>query len=255
MNLEKFQGYVGKALGFAKPSRYAVLINIAKLHADGGPVAAYFRQLGIQDIRDAERLCLFCEAAMIPGRHLMTTETSINGPIYNAPYKSMYETLTLQFLVGRDMRERLFFDAWQNAVIDPVTHASGFYNDYTTTISIQQLDDLTLDATYLIPGLSKVREIENTAMKVGSTIIPWLPGQVGEKADQFFNKFLDRSMPPTYEIKLHEAYPVSVSPMALSYTTLDQYHRLQVTMSYRYWLKPQTQSVSSSLSFPTSDNP
>ena len=47
----------------------------------------------------------------------------------------------------------------------------------------------------------------------------------------------------TYHIKLIEAFPTSSGPMTLSQSAQDSFHRLPVTMTYRYW---ETDDISNS---------
>lgn len=50
----------------------------------------------------------------------------------------------------------------------------------------------------------------------------------------------------TYTIKLIEAFPTASGPMTLSQSAQDTFHRLPVTIAYRYW---ETDSISNSQTF------
>jgi len=52
----------------------------------------------------------------------------------------------------------------------------------------------------------------------------------------------------TYTIKLIEAFPTSSGPMTLSQSGQDSFHRLPVTIAYRYW---ETDDISNSQTFAT----
>lgn len=52
----------------------------------------------------------------------------------------------------------------------------------------------------------------------------------------------------TYSIKLIEAFPTSSGPMTLSQSAQDSFHRLPVTIAYRYW---ETADITNSQTFAT----
>lgn len=112
----------------ARPNRFDVFIPIPYMltpYYNGG----------------ARNLSLHCEATELPSRALATLDRKIGTvPVQKFPYLSMYNDITMTFIVGGDMSEKLFFDAWLE-VINPSTNFNFKYKkDYCTEILIRQYD-------------------------------------------------------------------------------------------------------------------
>ena len=121
----------------ARPNRFDVFIPI--------PVALLSYYSG-----GARDLSLRCDQAELPSRTLATADRKIGSvPVQKFPYLSTYNDLTLTFLVGGDMSEKLFFDAWME-IINPTSNFNFNYKkDYCTDIVVRQYDmsnNLTYDA-------------------------------------------------------------------------------------------------------------
>lgn len=56
----------------------------------------------------------------------------------------------------------------------------------------------------------------------------------------------------TYSVKLVEAFPTNAGPMQLSQVSNDTFHRLPVTLTYRYW---ETEDISNTDSYLNLDSP
>jgi len=88
-----------------------------------------------------ERLAIQCEVAELPGKSFSTAEQRIYGPIRKFPYTATYtSSIDLTFRVGKDYKERSFFDAWGDIVMDTDTNMFGYYKDYVTDLLIHQFD-------------------------------------------------------------------------------------------------------------------
>lgn len=104
-------------------------------------------------LSDAKNLSMRCEHADIPGRTFMTTERKIGStPNQKFPYQTAYNEMTLTFIVGDDMKEKIFFDAWQELINPSQTYNFKYKNDYVVDISINQYNvsnELTYTAALL----------------------------------------------------------------------------------------------------------
>ena len=88
----------------------------------------------------SRRLNLRCEAAELPGRSIATTAMRIYGPEEKFPYQSTYNDVTLTFIVGDDMQEKLFFDAWMEWINPSLTFNMKYKGDYSVPLRINQYD-------------------------------------------------------------------------------------------------------------------
>lgn len=88
----------------------------------------------------SRRLNLRCEAAELPGRSIATTAMRIYGPEEKFPYQSTYNDVTLTFIVGDDMQEKLFFDAWMEWINPSLTFNMKYKGDYSVPLRVNQYD-------------------------------------------------------------------------------------------------------------------
>ena len=88
-----------------------------------------------------KNLQLRCESTELPGRTFATTERKIGSvPVQKYPYQSVYNDVTMNFIVSGDMSEKLFFDVWMD-VINPTSNFNFAYrSNYITDIAITQYD-------------------------------------------------------------------------------------------------------------------
>tara|TARA_Y100000034_G_scaffold54093_1_gene66314 strand:- start:1700 stop:2620 length:921 start_codon:yes stop_codon:yes gene_type:complete len=87
-------------------------------------------------------ISLRIESINLPGRNLdTTTDTNIYGPTREIVNGVSYaEDISIVFLASSDLRERKFFEEWQNRAINPATWDIGYYNDYVGIIEIYLMD-------------------------------------------------------------------------------------------------------------------
>jgi len=80
-----------------------------------------------------------CENAEMPGRTFETTERKIgSAPVEKMPYHTTYNEITMTFIVGDDMKEKIFFDAWQE-LVNPSSNFNFQYKaNYAVDVSVNQ---------------------------------------------------------------------------------------------------------------------
>ena len=126
--------------GYARPSRYEAYFfpPISKSQTN---VAA--QMMGEQMMNGtARKTALRCQTFEFPGRNLDTTEdTNIYGPVRNIVSGYSYAETTAVFQCSSDMKEKMFFETWQRLAYNPQTWAMQYYNDYSGSIKIFQLDE------------------------------------------------------------------------------------------------------------------
>lgn len=101
------------------------------------PVA--LRNLGFSnDI--GERLSLRCETTEMPGVSLQTSEISYGHHLERMVNGIVYQQHPFTFALSRNYEERVLFDEWIKYQIDPDTLRISFFDDYKTSIIVNQLD-------------------------------------------------------------------------------------------------------------------
>lgn len=112
----------------SRPSRYDVLIPIPAIMAP-------------MYLPTARNLNLRCESAQLPGRAFATTERKFgSSPVQKIPYQPVYVDVSMTFIVGGDMKERLLFDQWMEIINPSSTYNFNYRSDYVSDIGIIQYD-------------------------------------------------------------------------------------------------------------------
>lgn len=79
------------------------------------------------------------EMAELPGRSIATTEAKTVGPSRKMPYTALYNEVPMTFQLSEDMYEKKLFEAWHDLMYNPRSNTAGYYDDYVTTVQIDQL--------------------------------------------------------------------------------------------------------------------
>ena len=110
----------------ARPNRFDVNIPIP---------------IGLLPYRGIGRtLNMRCENAELPGRSISTTTMKIYGVEEKFPYQTTYSDISLTFIVGDDMAEKKFFDAWLNWINPTINYNLKYKADYAVPLSVNQYD-------------------------------------------------------------------------------------------------------------------
>lgn len=123
----------------ARPSRFDVTI----------PIPYYF----LTQFNNAKQLTYRCESTELPGRAFDHVTRQIGTlPVQKFPLKTIYNDLTMTFIVSDDMSEKIFFDQWMELINPQSTFNLKYKSDYAVDISINQYDvgnNLTYSATLI----------------------------------------------------------------------------------------------------------
>ena len=126
--------------GFARPTRYEVFFFPPVSRSQTN----IFAQVMGQTVADqtARKTSLRCESFEFPGRNLDSApDTNIYGPEREIVQGYSYGDVTAVFQCSSDMKEKRFFETWQRLAYNPQTWSMQYYNDYTGSIKIFQLDE------------------------------------------------------------------------------------------------------------------
>ena len=137
--LNELLGLIRSADGIAKSARYEVLF----FPPSGGsqnPFASVINQM--RGDGTAREVSLKCEQISMPGRNIDTApDTNIYGPEREIAQGWSFADIDATFQLSSDQKENNFFDTWQRLSFNPDTWSMGYYDDYTGTIQIFQLDE------------------------------------------------------------------------------------------------------------------
>lgn len=175
-------GYVLKH-GVAPTNRFEVLIPIPSILQsrssnteqpttnvfDNEAVRLIRSFVGSGQIENTRGLAIMCEKAPIPGKSLSTIEKRYNSDYQKMPYGVTYDDEEMVFYSSGDMAEKRLLDEWMNLIVNPRTHEASYMRDYSTNITIHQLDrndrpvyTVILQEAY--PILVNAMEMDNASM-------------------------------------------------------------------------------------------
>lgn len=155
--LGRFQAMVNEAEGFARKARYYVefylpkSIGLTDLPAGdfdseastaGVEQQIAFKtqsQMNAVQMANARRVQAFCNSIEMPDKEIVTKEIKHNGPVRRFAYDYKPATINASFYADKFMRERSYFELWQNAAYSTTTHNFNFYDNYVSDINIFQL--------------------------------------------------------------------------------------------------------------------
>ena len=151
--IQNFIASMGKAKGFARTSKYAVVItppaNLGSLiqQAETSESISLTDENNLLDMRSmasqvGRQLNLHCNSVSLPGHDLQAQDMQHGS----APGRQMvtshdYQgTIAATFYLDSHLRERHFFEKWQKMAVNTNTHKANYYDDYIGSMEIFQLD-------------------------------------------------------------------------------------------------------------------
>ena len=130
--------------GYATQSRYEVVLHAPTGRRGNQNLLNIFSQVMQEDTKQgvARRAGLRCSQISIPSRTMQTVEdVNIYGPVRQIAQGVTYADLSATFQCSSDLRERKFFETWQRLAYNPQTWAMQYYDSYTGSLDIYQLDN------------------------------------------------------------------------------------------------------------------
>ena len=85
-----------------------------------------------------EALNLFCQQCSIPARDMSNLDWEEYGEKRSLGIKHTHGDFTISYYCSEDLRERRFFETWQDAIWNPNTFSHGYYKSYTSRIEISK---------------------------------------------------------------------------------------------------------------------
>jgi hypothetical protein len=184
----------------------------------GGPQIAAMYEVtmysGTQSKTIADPLVCYPIAITIPGRQFQFFEHDIWGPSRKVPVKRTYTQCTMSFVVYQDWLERTYIEDWMNRILSTKTYtgnANLFSSPGTNNISSSQENQQNV-AISLINSLSNNSVSRDAVFGEYGDYINYsnATGVISIKALNSGDKSVNK------EIQLHEVYPSTISPMAMS---------------------------------------
>ena len=223
-----FRSGITQSGGFARPTQFMVTID--------GPKATQFGDTSIyadasgydQAARMAKsarlsasikqnmqlRMDLFCSNVSLPDKTITDdTNETYYGPKRAFAKNVQFNEITLEFYTSINYDERIFFEAWQNSIVDPVSHNVGYYDDYAT------------------PCMITITPLTKTFIAALQNFEP--TGDTLADRDKIRQSLGDNSGFSSYQVEMYEVWPKTIAATPLSYDSQNQIVKTSVTFTYR----------------------
>ena len=223
-----FRSGITQSGGFARPTQFMVTIDGPKA-LTFGDTSIYADHMGrSQAARMAKsakisaaikknlqlRMDLFCSNVSLPDKTITDdTNETYYGPKRAFAKNVQFNEITLEFYTSINYEERLFFEAWQNSIIDPISHNVGYYDDYAT------------------PCMITITPLTKTFTAALANFTP--TGDQGRDRQQLRQSLGDSSGFSSYQVQMYEVWPKTIAAMPLSYDSQNQIVKTSVTFTYR----------------------
>ena len=146
MNIDTLKSTISKKGGLAPANRFNVifappsvsLLNINPQQIVGSLLSGNFSAGNL--INDPRDISILCKTVNIPGRTLSTFEQDHDRQQNKYPYTFIDEDVTMTFHLTNDYYMRNMLEQWQKGIFDTESYVTGFKNDYSVDVIIQQLN-------------------------------------------------------------------------------------------------------------------
>jgi len=202
LTIDRFISSMSKAKGFARPSQYAVQLNLPPI------LQSIQRSFG-------EQMTLHCDSISMPGHDLQTQSIQYGSePTRDMVTGHGYEGLIqASFYLDTRLNEKRIFELWQEQACNTFTHKANYYDDYIGSMEIHQLSSTGalsvgiagLEVTFAAEGLDRI---------------------TGDSTEM-----------TTYAIKALEVYPATVGDIEYSYDSGNQISKLSVGFAFKQWVR------------------
>ena len=90
---------------------------------------------------------MMCNKVTMPNRDINTAENRMYGPARRMPYAYSFPgNIEMTFYADKFLRQRAFFENWQNKVFDEDTHYKNYYDNFVGQMDIYQLGSFSAES-------------------------------------------------------------------------------------------------------------
>ena len=214
--MNRFRSAMAGAEGYARSTRFAIrtfpptgLADIlnnreSNFNQTGNKPDGTFMQSLTQTY--GRQVDIHCDSIEMPGHDLQTQQVQFgSAPVIDMVTSHGFEgMITATFYADKYLRERTFFEKWQQMAVNIHTHKANYYNTYIGRMQIFQLSSIDVNE-----GATRGRLNEG-----------------GAPAD--FTDF------PTYGIEATEVYPATISAVPYNYSG-NNIVKVNVGFNYKLW--------------------
>ena len=174
----------------------------------------------------APEMSFRCESVSMPGRGVKTLDYAVgNQPTTRVGYGHMFTELDMTFICSSDLREKVFFEQWQESISNYSDNSSRknpryvveYYDKYAKSMSIDVFSPAADTSS-----TNKEKKYEDEAAKERGV----------RKAEK-----------RVYSVFLVNAFPILINSTQLSYASDNELYKLSVSMTYQFWKRTVSANI------------
>ena len=117
---------------------------ISEIGAGGGMAMGSMFKVKLPDLTrfggaSGRKMEILCKSASLPNRQIITAEKRSGMELRLAGYGYTTGDVTLSFYLLNDYSAKIYFETWQNLVVNQQTQNIGYARDYTDDVVIQTI--------------------------------------------------------------------------------------------------------------------
>ena len=201
--INRFRAMTQAAGGYARPTKDFIEMTLPigmRMNGAGAGVSSDFNDAKTMQTDMGEQVAFHCDTIEFPGRTIETDTTRYHGPEKTHAKGLNYAAITATFYCDKFMKEKHYFETWQNLVINKRNYELNYYDEYVSPMKIYQLSDFDK-----------------------------LDGGVEDSGSS------SQSANSVYAVQLMDVFPTTIAAQPLGYDNKNQIHKVSITFDYRYW--------------------
>ena len=142
--INRFRSMTQAAGGYARPTKYIIectLPTALNLTNPNRGVKSDFNAAQQMQSNMGEQVAFHCDTIEFPGRTIETDTTRYHGPEKTYATGLNFAPITATFYCDKFMKEKHYFETWQNCVVNKRNYELNYYDEYVTPMTIYQLSD------------------------------------------------------------------------------------------------------------------
>lgn len=204
--INRFRSMTQAAGGYARPTKYIIECTLPigiKLSSPNTGVASDYNDAKTMQTDMAEQVAFHCDTIEFPGRTIETDTTRYHGPEKTHAKGLNFAPITATFYCDKFMKEKHYFETWQNLVINKRNYELNYYDEYVTPMKIMQLSDFDKQDSF--GGHPRTQQSSSQAANA------------------------------VYAVQMFDCFPTTIAAQPLGYDNKNQVHKVSITFDYRYW--------------------
>ena len=148
--INTFIANINEGEGLARPTRFLVRFSLpGAAYTSSAPehIRGTASRNELESQTMIQNVGMMCNKVTMPSRDINTKAHITHGPRREMPYAYSYSgQVECTFIADKFLRQRAFFENWQNKVFDEDTHHINYYDNFVGQMDIYQLGSFSAES-------------------------------------------------------------------------------------------------------------